>query len=445
MFYVWRFLILALISSIAMNTYLSAKPTTTRNDSLGFIKTRVINTLSHERIDRHLKHLEQKRFGRNYQKRYQSLNQLNFASWLNTYNANTKVQLREIVRRIDKRSATLWFKELAKAESLALDPNLRSALSQCQIELRLSAPAQSSFEQQKNTYLQGISKKILKHQSRSRARVLPKRLPLLPHSQDPLLKRILIQVKRAKRGKRPTASKQLARLERMAALYSGSPRALNKAISIRNYLNRYKESWASNWIESLYHRYPNNERLSWSLEANKEFVNGISTEEQTTMNHRINEAWSIVRGLVDPKLLNRLPQTRVVVDKLAQGASHGGVNIILTANSSVKDILHEIGHHIEDFGGIKPFSTAHVLLTHRSFGNALKPLREIDPNGRYLERAMGYKGGFIKPYMGKRYPDGSTELLSTSLESFATKKDALEFFRKDGDHFLRLVQILQRR
>jgi hypothetical protein len=173
-------------------------------------------------------------------------------------------------------------------------------------------------------------------------------------------------------------------------------------------------------------------------------------ESRGTMKKRVAEAWGIIRRAVSPELLGRIPPVRVEVSQLYSTPcivlqDDGSRTINLTTQSTVKDILHEFGHLIEDYGGRRPFAAAHALMTQRAYGGKAAWLGKLIPRTNYRKAARAFEGGFIDPYMGRRYQQGWTEIFSMALERMDSRERAREFFEQDGYHFLLFNQAVSRK
>lgn len=48
----------------------------------------------------------------------------------------------------------------------------------------------------------------------------------------------------------------------------------------------------------------------------------------------------------------------------------------------------------------------------------------------------------LDPYVGKYYPDGTTEVISMGLEIFQNPNSMLDFIERDYDHFLFTLGVL---
>lgn len=107
--------------------------------------------------------------------------------------------------------------------------------------------------------------------------------------------------------------------------------------------------------------------------------------------------------------------------------------------------VHELGHELEDtLPGAKKL--ANLFLEHRVGNETPVKLQQLFPNSKYRadEKGRGDDWGKTfgqsKWYVGKTYPDGSTELLSMGLEMLF--KDPLHFARQDPEYVRFLVGVL---
>lgn len=131
------------------------------------------------------------------------------------------------------------------------------------------------------------------------------------------------------------------------------------------------------------------------------------------------------------------------VDSRAHADQDGVLNIGKQATpSEVKQVFfHEMGHHIE-------FEKSHIRvqlgdwIKARSNGAEPEPLSKLSSNKNYGPDEVARPDKFIDPYVGKVYPDGSTEALSMGIEKFTTRKSMLDFYKADKEHFLLIVGIL---
>jgi hypothetical protein len=173
------------------------------------------------------------------------------------------------------------------------------------------------------------------------------------------------------------------------------------------------------------------------------------TQSRSTMKQRVAEAWSIIRKTVSPAILARIPPVTVEVSQLYSVPcivlqKDGSRTVNLTTQSTVKDILHEFGHLIEDYGGRRPYAAAHAILTRGAYGGKPVWLGRLTTGTNYRKSARAFEGGFVDPYMGRHYQQGWTEIFSMALERMDSRQRARQFFDQDGYHFLLFNQAVNR-
>jgi len=269
-------------------------------------------------------------------------------------------------------------------------------------------------------------------------------LPKLPPA-PPLIAALVAE---HTRGRSPRAD--LLRLERLAVELSKGPSTeLFKAAELRTYLADYKRNWAAGWLNERLGQYRGSRAVGWTLRS-KVVFDKIGSRRQQQMNRRLSKAWSIVRGLVAPEILERIPPVEIVVTEsyavpgiLEYPDGRKAINLLPT--SSVRDILHELGHLIEDYGTPELLARVHSIRVQRARGNLIG-LDQLLPGSSYRPQDKALAGAFIETYMGRHYHGrGFTEILSMGLERFHSKQSALTFFNQDGDYMLELVGALQPR
>jgi len=108
--------------------------------------------------------------------------------------------------------------------------------------------------------------------------------------------------------------------------------------------------------------------------------------------------------------------------------------------SGNRTIVHEVGHHIE-FRNPEVKARANAFLDRRTAGETPRPLAEITNNKNYHESETAAADRFISAYMGKRYDDGSTEIISMGLEYFYS--DPLKLAKDDPDYFMFMYDVLR--
>lgn len=271
--------------------------------------------------------------------------------------------------------------------------------------------------------------------------VLPRRLPSLPKARSDELRR-LRRMARSHGGPRA----QLAFLERQAALLGGSPRRADRrrAERLTAYLASYKRGWISGWIEQRMELFAGSPQpVSWKLSSQLDYRGDVSAEQRQQLEQRLERAWTIIRGAVHPKLLARLPPVAVHVEAERKRAEHEGQIIRIGPKATVATILHEFGHHLEDYGDLELFALAHGLRQRRASGAAPVALRRLARGAGYEKHEVAYPGGFFHPYIGKRYDGGVTEVISVGLEQLASPHRAAAFAMRDGEYALSLLYALQ--
>lgn len=122
----------------------------------------------------------------------------------------------------------------------------------------------------------------------------------------------------------------------------------------------------------------------------------------------------------------------------------GRINVGLSDNPSSlkKDLWHEFGHQVED--SIPEYREAATeWLKSRSNGGQLVRLRDLGPEfDQYGADEYVYRGDFFSEYVGKYYPDGATEVISTGLEMFYSPRTMTKLYQQDPEHFFLILGIL---
>ena len=296
------------------------------------------------------------------------------------------------------------------------------------------------FDQER--FVQRFSGRLLREGGRIDGRVLPETLPLLPLTGDAGVQRVID----AGKAHTHTAKELYLYLERQTAGLRGSSDAdeQNLAARLNTYLAGYKDGWAAPWIASRLEAFaPSPVRFAVTVKP------GVAREKRRQVGRQISAARGILRQALHPALLERIGRVPLRVDPSYRVAGivkdiDGSRAVTLRPDSSVKDVLHELGHFVGYRGGLRALATAHAVLDRRAQGSPAEPLSNLIPNTSYTQSQVGYRGGFADPYIGRHYVDGYTEVLSMGLEHLASPERAAELFRKDGEHFLLLLKVLQR-
>jgi hypothetical protein len=194
-------------------------------------------------------------------------------------------------------------------------------------------------------------------------------------------------------------------------------------------------------------RYAGKPSVSWNLHTN--LVWEVPPAQRGQADRNLHQAWTILTGLVSPSILRAMPAVKVQVTErfstpsIVVDSSTGERILSILPTSSVKDILHEFGHLIEDHGSPQLFATMHSIRATRASG-PLVPLGKLIPGTTYGPKQKALAGSFVQAYMGRHYgKHGFTEILSLGLERFHSPASAREFLRKDGDYVMRLLGAIQ--
>ncbi|PIE19924.1 MAG: hypothetical protein CSA65_00310 [Proteobacteria bacterium] len=425
-------------------------PNVVRQSSLTTLRQRINLELGTDRIVAHVQHIGRRKASLAFAKTGGKPQRLDLQRLLPQIAAPLQRRVTHELAKLSQKPAATWLNSLQKTITHTQNAELRTALTACANEMeRLGSagrPADWQAQEQAR-FEKRFARKLLRHQSGSTAWLLPQEgLPALPASTNP---QVVAELK--KLPPRASNAMKVARLERVAATLLGSAKAKDqrRGKAVRSYLASYKrDSWVDAFLDKQLSRFSKETGMPWKLGDNVSWQYGVSAADKRVMRQRLTKAWSIARGAVHPDLLAWTLAVKVEVDPNASGASHQGDTIRLRPDSSVKDILHELGHHIEDYGGLRTIAGAHGILDRRAFGGAMKPITEIDPTGTFGSYAPGtlaHAGAFERPYMGKVYQNGSTEVMSVALEKLADRQAAKQFFKRDGDHFLQMLNAMQRK
>ncbi len=145
------------------------------------------------------------------------------------------------------------------------------------------------------------------------------------------------------------------------------------------------------------------------------------------------------KGLTDRPIAIRMqPGVRAYATDFGPDFRQSGE--IVLANDAHRVAVHELGHHIE-FRNPEVKRRAGEFLDRRTAGEDARPLADITNNSNYRPGEIAQSDKFINPYMGKRYNDGSTEIVSMGLEYFHT--DPLKLAKDDPDYFMFMYDVLR--
>lgn len=137
---------------------------------------------------------------------------------------------------------------------------------------------------------------------------------------------------------------------------------------------------------------------------------------------KLFEADKLLRLLIEPEILIEIPRPRIVVHPMRSSdfrAFQDGGNINVAADEPLDIIVHEIGHYVETNGRLEAWVAIQKLILgrHRAAGggrNAVAGPLGIRKEGRF-EGTYATTG----KYTSKAYGDGSTEMMSMTLEYLA--------------------------
>jgi hypothetical protein len=138
---------------------------------------------------------------------------------------------------------------------------------------------------------------------------------------------------------------------------------------------------------------------------------------------------------------------RMVYDRpRAEARRSGDVNV--GKEPSRELIFHELGHQLEYTNPeIGRAAEAWVLARSRFANENATPrtsLRELTGSDFYGREEVAYEDHFVDPYVGKWYADGTTEVVSSGMESFTSHEGMLDLYRRDPEHFFFMMGVLSR-
>ena len=129
-----------------------------------------------------------------------------------------------------------------------------------------------------------------------------------------------------------------------------------------------------------------------------------------------------------------------VDDRAHANRSQALLNIGKSPNSRI--IFHEVAHHVEHSLPEEIKNLTKHFLMQKADGQP-RPLRELTNDGSYGEDEIAHPDKFLHPYVGKAYPDGSTEVLSMGLEHFTNAIEMQKLYKADPDHFAFILGMLK--
>ena len=421
------------------------------DDGIKFLAARIKKELPAKKLDDHAARLRHRKLSVAFAKGNKALHKLDLAALVPADLAGSLPALRATLQQLDLKPAATWmtglglkYNKLKSSESSADRTLARAVLAVYRhVEKSVDSPALKK-QAVAEAFLQRLSAGLIRRAGRrSTANLLPADLPAFPSSDN---KKITKLVKLA--ATRGSRQRQLSYLERQGARLRGSNDAAERALGQRliKYLADYKAPWSEAWVQRAMKRFHGADSpLSWNLRSDVVYTGKVAAKYKDKLQTNLDMAWTIISAVVHPELLGRLPPVKVLVEHNRKRAAHNDKTIKLGPTSSLRAILHEFGHHIEDHGGPRPFSVAQGVREQRANTSVIEQLKKLLPKKKYKDGEKAYPGGFVTAYMGKHYSGGYTEIISMGLERFHDPKKVAELFASDGDMVLKVLGALQRK
>ncbi|SEN73839.1 hypothetical protein [Nitrosomonas marina] len=104
-------------------------------------------------------------------------------------------------------------------------------------------------------------------------------------------------------------------------------------------------------------------------------------------------------------------------------------------------LWHEMAHHLEADPAAKAVSNGFLLKRRKD--EKVYSLRSLTGNSRYRTDEVAYKDEFIKPYIGKVYRDGVTEVWAMGIQYLSNPQDAALMLGKDPEMAALIAGYLQ--
>jgi hypothetical protein len=124
--------------------------------------------------------------------------------------------------------------------------------------------------------------------------------------------------------------------------------------------------------------------------------------------------------------------------KRASADGKAGVLYLNPETSGTDVIIHEFGHVFEDnsltFDGARLGEAMRGFRAARTHNEHAFLLRDLKPGFHYGPDEIATPDHFLDPYVGRIYPNGETELLSTGLQYLY--QSPAKFASEDPEHFL---------
>lgn len=106
--------------------------------------------------------------------------------------------------------------------------------------------------------------------------------------------------------------------------------------------------------------------------------------------------------------------------------------------TAIHETMHWLEHNNKDIS-----SKVQEFLEYRTKGEKAQKLRDLVPNSNYEKDEIAKKDNFFRPYCGKIYQDGATEILSMGLQEIY--ENAIDFSKNDPEYFNFVIDIIQNR
>jgi hypothetical protein len=165
-------------------------------------------------------------------------------------------------------------------------------------------------------------------------------------------------------------------------------------------------------------------------------IDASALDAQTMIKESATEFYQITKGAGSSTLKKfEYTTSRAYANKEQQTINIGSLQVPAI-------IFHEMGHHVE-FEDSRIASAARDWRDKRATGKE-SPLNEIVGSSRYQENEIAKPDNYISPYVGKVYPDGSTEVISMGMEKLNSAQSMLDFYNQDREHFKFIIGVIKR-
>lgn len=193
-----------------------------------------------------------------------------------------------------------------------------------------------------------------------------------------------------------------------------------------------------------------------TLNSNVQDSDGNQVADDSIVRPKVQDAWTQIRDIVSPAVLNDSGEVGVKIDGAFTRAYYSESERMIhmaKLTSSKATVMHEFGHHLEDTSKVSHWVKLQQLMRDRSQGGELKrifpftiPYVISRDEMRYDTDlpSSGEMGGCFG-YNVKYYPHGSTEVVSTAFEVFHNRDKAFRIAVKDPGLFLAVMGVLRGR